>query len=191
MASLVEIQVGVITASMPAFARMLHHHLPPWKQLKSRFSFRKSSSQTESSKRSWPTLVKGSAAAKTRLEEKKMPYNSRTPFVDIERSAAEGNGAISGPHFEMDNLKSVKTYIKGGQRGNVDEDGIYLKHDLERTWSSIDSTNAIGNDERWVLFGFLLGIWEWRGGTFGLSALKAHFQELYLSIRFGFWLVSV
>lgn len=138
--------MGVITASMPAFARMLHQHLPPWKQFKSRFSFRSVSSHTKSSKWFPSILVEGSTAARSGVEENKMPYNSATPFADRERTTAEENG-MTAPHFEMDKLKSVKTYIKGGQRGNVDEDGIYLKHDLEHTWSPTDSANAFGHAE--------------------------------------------
>ncbi|CAF9919671.1 hypothetical protein IMSHALPRED_004693 [Imshaugia aleurites] len=33
---LIEVDAGIITACMPSFAKMLHHHLPPWPTLQSR-----------------------------------------------------------------------------------------------------------------------------------------------------------
>lgn len=71
-----------------------------------------------------------------------MTYNSEAPFVNLERRTAEDNIMSSTPDFEMENLKTVKTFIKAGRRKNMDEDGIYLKHDLEHTWSPTESANA-------------------------------------------------
>ena len=91
-------------------------------------------------------VVKGSLTAKSRLQENEVASNSRTPFVTIESRTAEGNAASPIPHFERDTCESVKPFIKGGGGGNVDEDGLYLKHDLEHTWSPMNSATAVGRE---------------------------------------------
>ena len=79
-----------------------------------------------------------------------MPYESKGPFVHLESVATEGVFTNSASRFEMDDLKSMRTIIKSGWRESVDEDGIgiYLKQELEHTWSSIDSNNAGTGGER-------------------------------------------
>lgn len=109
---------------MPSFARMLHHQLPPWETLEARLSFQKTTSQAKSSKWSRSKVVKGSPTAKSRLQENEVASNSETPFVTVESRTAEGNAASPIPHFEMNTFESVKTFIKGGRGGNVDEDGV-------------------------------------------------------------------
>ena len=78
----------------------------------------------------------------------RMPHESKDAFVHLESVATDGVTAKSASQFEMDDLKSTRTIIKSGWRESVDEDGIYLKQELEHTWSSIDSKNAETGGER-------------------------------------------
>ena len=71
-----------------------------------------------------------------------MRHKSEDPFVHLESIVSEEVIVNSASRFEMNNLKSMKTLIKGGQGESVDEDGIHLKHDLEHTRSAIDYENA-------------------------------------------------
>lgn len=81
-------------------------------------------------------IIQGSKAAKP---ENKLPSDSGSAHVSLERKIAQ-DVMSSTPHFEMDTLKTVKTLIRGERRDNVSEDGIYLQHDLEHTWSPMGSS---------------------------------------------------
>ena len=78
----------------------------------------------------------------------RMPHESKDAFVHLENVATDGVTAKSASQFEMDDLKSTGTIIEAGWRKSVDEDGIYLKQELEHTWSSIDYKNAGNRGER-------------------------------------------
>lgn len=78
----------------------------------------------------------------------RMPHEGRDPFVHLKSVATDGVTAKSASQFEMNDLKSTRTIIKSGWRESVDEDGIYLKQELEHTWSSIDPKNARTGVER-------------------------------------------
>lgn len=62
-------QLGIITASMPAFARMLRHHLPPWQELRARLPLRNAKSGMKGTSFSGSTLI---GAAKTRFSSGNM-----------------------------------------------------------------------------------------------------------------------
>ncbi|KAL8784394.1 MAG: hypothetical protein Q9213_003994 [Squamulea squamosa] len=134
--TLFEIQVGVITTSMPSFARMLNHHLPYWKRITSRLSMRRVISQSQRLQQPASTSAPETKmkTAKPRSGQIKMWFDHLKTF-DTLNSGTTGENSTN----ELDNLNSVKTIIKGEQRENVHDDGIYLKHDIERTWSPITS----------------------------------------------------
>ena len=139
IARLVEIQVGVITANMPSFARMLHHCPPPWAQFQSRLSLLKKVFQPFNGKRSWSASTAGSDNGKPCSMLIAMPHESK---------ASEGVFAKSASRIEMDDLKSMRTIIKSGWRESVEEDDVYLMQELEHTLSSTDCNNAGTGGER-------------------------------------------
>lgn len=148
IASLVEIQVGVITANIPSFARMLHHCLPPRGQFQLRLSLLKNVSQPFNKNWSWSASTRGSNSGKPRSMLTRMPHEGKDPFVPLEIVATNRVAAESASQFEMNDLKSTSTIIESGRRESVNGDGIYLKQELEHTWSSIDSNNARIRGER-------------------------------------------
>ena len=140
--------MGVITASMPSFARMLHHHLPARAELRSHLSFLSIFSQPFNKKWSRSASTGGSNTGEPRSQVIRMPHKGERAFVHLESGATKESIAKSASRFEMNTLNSMKTMIKGGQRESGDEDGIYLTHDLEHTWSSADPKNAGIGGER-------------------------------------------
>ena len=148
IARLVEIQVGVITANMPSFARMLHHCPPPWVQFQSRLSLLKKVSQLFKRKRSWSASTGRSNNGKPCSMLTAMPHESKGSLVHLVSVATEGVFANSASRFVMDDSKSVETIIKSGWRESVDEGDMYVKQELEQTLSSTDPNNAGTGSER-------------------------------------------
>ena len=139
--------MGIVTASMPSFARMLHHHLPPWKQLKSRLPFHKTTTRTKSSQRSRSHVMRLSTAAKLRWEENEIPYNSRFPSVSLERGSVEEDEERMYPRLEMNSLTRGKIFITGVRHQRADEEGLFLKSDVEHTWSTRNAANAFDHEK--------------------------------------------
>jgi len=136
---LVEIDVGVMTACLPAFARMLHHHLPPWQFTKSRLSSSKIA------------IFLSSVSGKSKYSPKSRSHKG-TPEKHSKvslQNRSTGSTKYSGPYLslgsklepnftddlEMGPVSSVQTVIGGGRERIVEEDGIHLKHDLSQAWS--------------------------------------------------------
>ena len=140
---LVEIDVGVMTACLPAFARMLHHYLPPWKSLKSRVSLYRLAA-VFSRGDSFENPQKGQSDLGTPRKDSKVPAlhgsgggtmhdaNNLGPYANLKSKIEQ--------RFERDlelgPMTSVKTFIGGGRGRIVEEDRIYLKHDISQGWSS-------------------------------------------------------
>ena len=131
------------TASMPSFARTLHHHLPPWKQLKSRLPFGKTTTHTKSSQSSRSHSMGSSTAATLRWEENQIPYISGSPLVNVERRSEEENEASMYPYLEMNSPKSRKTFTMGVRHiKEWTNKGHFSRNNVEHTRSTMNAANA-------------------------------------------------
>ena len=95
---------------------MLHHHLPPWAVLRQRLKVIATAGRSKSSKRDLVTLSKDSSS--THLHQN---Y--------YQREELHINGLGSSAEHELENLKSVRSYVNGADLEAFDDDRIYLKHD--------------------------------------------------------------
>ena len=86
-------------------------------------------------------------AAKLRWEENQIPYNSGFPSVNVKRRSVEENEESTYPNLEMNSLKSGKTFIKGVRHQRVNEEGSFLKSDVEHTWSTRNPANAFDQEK--------------------------------------------
>ena len=129
--------LGVSISCMPAFSHMLRHALPGFETLRSRLTSRFSSSRSR---------TKNSSG-----------YGSNYKKAGSEQSSNHG-GSLDGytetkdPYqvrtYEMGGVKPVTTYIGGGQRGQVSEDGVHLKYELRQESHSIGADSRNGNTGR-------------------------------------------
>ena len=106
--SLIEIDAGIITSCMPSFARMLHHHLPPWGTLKSHLKSFALACARKGTKQNPVTVPEGSGPTNKRdhhLEE--------TPRIQ---------GLDLGAEIELESLRSVKHYNRGRAPKTFDDD---------------------------------------------------------------------
>jgi hypothetical protein len=61
---------------------------------------------------------------------------------DSDRIIASSDSIGSGPGYEFDPRKTVKTYIQSGPQEGVHEDGIHLTQELQQYSSLKNSTPA-------------------------------------------------
>ncbi len=113
--------MGIITACMPTFAKMLRHHLPPWAILKHRLKFSTPPSPKEGSKRDQVTVCKRSEPIN--FYGKKLGRGDRLYMDDT----------ISSAGMELENLESVEDCDRHGIPDTFDDDRIVLKqHDPQQ-----------------------------------------------------------
>lgn len=140
MASLAEIQNGVITASMPSFARMLHHHRLYWSPVRARLSFHRHVSHTQTSQHPASTLASETRpkAEKARFGRVKNWFDSLRSFNGSEGITTEGGGLKSIPRINTDDLSIFQNYVKGEYRDSVHMDSVLPTHDVEHIWTPIN-----------------------------------------------------
>ena len=130
MASLAEIQIGVMTASMPSFARMLQPHRPYWKQLRTRFPLHRVFSSTRISQHPASALDKNPKAERPRSGRVKNWFDSMRTFNGSQGITAAGGGLKSLPHINTDDLSSLKSHVRSGHRDIVYPDSVLLTRDI-------------------------------------------------------------
>ena len=114
---------------MPSFAKMLHHHLPPWATLKPRLKFITRASPSKGSKRDLITVSKISRPTRFRKEGY---YEGDSSYINgIDTSAAN----------ELESLESVRNYISDPTPETFDGDRVYSKHDLQQVHSCMESSH--------------------------------------------------
>ena len=104
---------------MLSFAKMLHHHLPPWTVLKQRLKLIAPASPTEESKRNLVAVSKDFGSTH---------FNKRTYRGD----AGYTNGLDSSAELELENLKVARSYVRGADLEAFDDDRICLKHNPQQ-----------------------------------------------------------
>ena len=142
---LIEIDVGVITACLPAFARMLHHQLPSLQSVKSRLSQFKIITLFSSAGGSYRHSPKSQSDEKTSRKDSRLPAQYRSTSVSLHDSSLGPYVNLDGKaestirdDLEMGPMTVVKTFIGGRNQTDYDEDQINLKHDISQGWSSVD-----------------------------------------------------
>ena len=118
---------------MPAFSKMLSHHLPPYEKIKSWSTSR--NVPTKTTKTSHNSSWKVSTLRRKVLSNKtKDPNRSRESYLDIEGndpslfhtnalSSPDEQGLIEGP---------VRTFINGGESNATKDDGIHCEIELQQ-----------------------------------------------------------
>ena len=114
-----EVDAGIITACMPSFAKMLHHHLPPWTVLKQRLKLIAPAGPIEGSNRNLVAVSK---------DFRSTHFNEKSYRGD----ASYTNGLDASAEHELENLKVAKSYVRGADLEAFDDDRICLKHDPQQ-----------------------------------------------------------
>lgn len=119
--SLIEVDVGIMTACMPSFAKMLHHHLPPWTTLKRRLRLLDPARPIcEGSKRNLVPISNDSRP--THSEEDKWSFREYGPYF---------SDAYSGVESELQcpkRIRGVKENITGTTSETFSDEAVYLEH---------------------------------------------------------------
>ena len=136
-----------MTACLPSFSRMLHHHLPAWKSSQSRLLLYKLTNFFSSGAGSFRH------SEKSQLEMKSPRKTSRLPIQHRSIGDTQQHDSSMGPYLNLDSMPEpthrddlelgpmgrVQTVIGGGRERVVEEDGIFLKQDLSQGWSSVNT----------------------------------------------------
>lgn len=125
----VEQFIGVSCASMPAFSRMLRHHLPALKKFGS--ALFPHFVRLRSSKLSDTTGRYGSSPSNGPIHNPVMKSDPG-PYKDLEVEEPSPEGAIFQPTYELGQLQSVQTFIGKGQGKGASEDKIHLTHEIQQ-----------------------------------------------------------
>ena len=119
---------------MPAFSKMLHHHLPALEKfrsiLSSRFAtlwFSKSSDTTGRSGFSRSDDPTHYPVAKT--------DQGSCNYVEVESPSS--GGASFQPSYELGQLQSVQTFIGKGWKKRASDDRIHLTHEIQQQQARI------------------------------------------------------
>ena len=131
--SLVEIQMGIITASMPSLAGMMRHHLPPWEMIRARLPHRHFGLGNGGSSRIYFRLFGRAQSIQPNSGKPKTSESSGMTLRYEGQRKPGPKGSSLLPSFELGSLSSVKTFIYSGRHNYVDEDGIHLKHNVEHS----------------------------------------------------------
>lgn len=114
--SLIKLDAGIITACMPSFAKMLHHHLPPRSTLKSRLRFENPAICRKGSKRDLITRCKRSQP--TDFDDKNHRQGNNRLYT---------NGSNASAEIELESQKSVDNDSSYTTHDTFDDDRISLK----------------------------------------------------------------
>ena len=108
--------MGIITACMPSFAKVLHQHLPPWATLKTRMKLIPRASPSEDPKRELVTVHK---------------HLRPTHFDRHQEDSVDIGTTDSDAAVELESLNSVKDHSGETYSDPLDDERRYLKqHDI-------------------------------------------------------------
>lgn len=125
----VELFIGVSCACMPAFSKMVHHHLPAIEKLRSVLSTRFASLLSSKS---------GGATGRSGFSQSHDPnhhtegHPSRGPYRPLEVEMMPPGGAPPQPTYEFGQLQSVQTIIGKGWDKKTSDDQIHLTHEIQQ-----------------------------------------------------------
>ena len=99
---------------MPSFAKMLHHHLPPWKTLKSRLNCFALARARKGTKQDPVTAPKDSGPMNTNNRDHHVDESPQIRDLDL------------GAEVELESLRSVNHYNGGVALKTFDDDEVLL-----------------------------------------------------------------
>ncbi len=111
---LLEMNIGIFCLSLPAFSKMLRHHLPPLDILRSR------------------------------LHSQFIKLQSRGPNETTSRSRTtrlDGRALGTQPAYELGDSKRVQTFIRRGADSEAPDDKIHLTCSIEQEQARLDKTD--------------------------------------------------
>ena len=125
---LVEVLIGISCACMPAFFKMLQHHLPALKKFRSTISSRFTSLQSR---------ISGSTTDRSGFSQSDVPSRflvakaDQRLYINLEIELPGPQGATFQPTYELRHLQSVQTFV-GKRWGNgASDDNIHLMHEIQ------------------------------------------------------------
>lgn len=135
---LLEMNIGIICLSLPAFSKTLHHHLPPLNTLRSRLHSQLVKLQSKGSHE-----VTGRSRT-TRLDGRDRPSmmnSDQGPYVDLQDQPRQSQTPGIQPAYQMGDLNRIKTFIRRGADGGASDDKIHLTYSIEQEQARLDKTN--------------------------------------------------
>lgn len=125
----VELFIGVSCACMPAFSKMIRHHLPAIEKFRTVLSSAFASLLTSKS---------GGATGHSGLSQSDDPnrYAEGNPtwgsYHPLEVEMRSPGGAPPQPTYELGQLQSVQTIIGKGWDKRTSDDRIHLTHEIQQ-----------------------------------------------------------
>lgn len=126
---LVEMFIGISCACMPAFSKMLHHHLPAIKKIRSALSSRFASLRYSSSV---ATTGHSGFSQSDAPSHYPVAETGHGPYTHLEVEMASPRSAPFQPTYELGQLQSVQTFIGKGRRKGASDDKIHLTHEIQQ-----------------------------------------------------------
>lgn len=124
-----ELFVGISCACMPAFSRMLHHHLPALEEFRSILSSR------------FPRLIFWESSGKARRPRFSQSYGlNHCPVANtdqrlyghLEVEIQSPGGANAKPIYELGQLQSIQPLVGKGCQKELSNKEVHLTHDLQQ-----------------------------------------------------------
>jgi hypothetical protein len=135
---LLELDIGIIVACMPAAARACRHDSPFYEMLRSRWSISRLFGTIGSKfQRNTQDSSKPSAGEHQTSDGARNPQ--RLPYKQLEDNLDRFPGHLNPPA-----AKTMRTFIHGKKQDEVDGDGIHLTYEMQQ--SSYRPVVSIGRD---------------------------------------------
>ncbi|MCJ1254826.1 hypothetical protein MMC24_002642 [Lignoscripta atroalba] len=138
MLTIAEMTIGVTCSCMPAFACMLRHHLPPYESLKSLLLSRVKSLATVLTRRTGSQCSRSDGPSTTpSFSECSKTFTPKThPSANVSWQSRDRctSDSRTQSRYELGQMRTTRTYIKGGMRTDVHDDGIHLKQEVQQSW---------------------------------------------------------
>jgi len=114
---------------MPAFSKMLHHHLPALKKLRSILSLRFATLRLSKSD---DTTGRSENSQSDDPSHYPVGRTDQGTYNHLEVELPSSGGASFQPSYELGQLQSVQTFIGKGWKKRASDDKIYLTHEIQQ-----------------------------------------------------------
>ncbi|CAF9943010.1 MAG: hypothetical protein ALECFALPRED_010428, partial [Alectoria fallacina] len=129
LVTLVEMFIGISCACMPAFSKMLHHHLPAVEKLRSLLSSRFASLR---SSKSGDRPGRSGFSQSDDQSHYPVAKTVKGPYSHLEAELKSPQGDTFQPTYELGQLQSVQTFIGKGWKKGPSDDKIHLTHEIRQ-----------------------------------------------------------
>lgn len=132
LVTFVEMSIGTSCACMPAFSKMLHHHLPALEKFRSMLSIHVGLRSSKSG----DTSAHHTFSQSDGPSHYPMAKSVSVPYGQLRIEASPHRGAAYQPTYELGQLQSVQTYIGKGWKKGASDDKIHLTHEIQQQQAS-------------------------------------------------------